>query len=80
MALLMAISDRSHSVTPLGGPNIILGFIPMAQNGLFIALKLAQNGPKWPKNYIFKHQLFEDAALFALENSKDARGFGQSST
>jgi len=45
-----------------------------------IVQKWAQNGPKWPKNYIFKHQLFEDAALFALENSKDARGFGQSST
>ena len=49
MALLMAISDRSHSVTPLGGPNTILGFFPMAQNGLFLALKLAKNGPKPPK-------------------------------
>ena len=49
MAILLAISDRSHCRTPLGGPNTNFGFFPMAQNGLFLALKLAKNGPKRPK-------------------------------
>ena len=49
MSILMAISDRSYSRTPLGGPNTNFGFFPMSQNGLFLTLILAKNGPKQPK-------------------------------
>ena len=49
MAILMAISDRSHFRTPLGDPRTNFCFCPMAKNALFLALGLVQNGPKWPK-------------------------------
>ena len=49
MAILEAISDRCHCMTPWETHGPILIFFHIAQNNLFWALKLEQNGQKQPK-------------------------------
>ena len=44
-AILMAISDRSQSGTSLGYPWTNFCYCPLAQNALFFAPRLVQNGP-----------------------------------
>ena len=47
MAILVAISDRSHCGTPLGDPWTNFGFFHIAKNDLFWALKLVPNNQNW---------------------------------